>query len=821
MKMSCSIKIILLSLQIKKRKVMTPIDIDKESMVSAFFQRLMDVYDYNENQLSRDFNLGADCKVDIAIWRNSEAKNKKSFPDISVVVICNLEHIRIQAEEYITKFATENTNITCFFVIHNNKETRVFFIDNAHGGNIETIGDFPKANDVLSTDSLARFIRRMRNCSKDKLLQAFNKCHNIIRSNDKLSPEAAFDEISKVIFIKMIYERRPNHELIYTREKFLRDEDEWQSQYKNGDYISHLFRHVKSLYAGDGLFDKNDDIRISRSSFLKILDELDSIGLAGIAEDVKGVAFESFLGKTFRGELGQFFTPRTIVNYMVDVLDIKEGELVCDPCCGSGGFLIKAFEKVQDNIDYDIRRQINVIAESNESRATIKEAIAILYNEFDKRKVGTRYYNLCNNYFYGVDANIRMARTSKMNMIMHGDGHVGVYLHDGLLDVGKIHENMFDVVLINPPFGVHIDRDISTDDNRTIEDIYELKGSNAEFLFIERTIRLLKPGGRAGLVLPEGVFTNNNAASRNLRSFVEGKAEILNITSIPADVFLASGANIKPSILFIRKFTNEEERASKGNNYLCISKVSDAGINSQGMPSDNSQLISLAPLVRDWISKRIASENPMIRIVDRNDMDDWNVQPFFNAEPVKFKSGHPLVKLSTFLYQSRHSIILDDDEIYTRITVKLFNKGVVLRDRVIGRKIGTKKQILVHCGQFVISKIDGKSGAFAFVPSELDGAIVTHDFPVFDVNTEIILPQYLELILSYPAMLKQIEATCSGSTGRRRLSISKFLNTKIPLPSIDEQSCLLKELRALQEEQKKIESRITSEIKSINNSIFA
>lgn len=799
---------------------MSAIDIDKESMVSTFFQRLIDAYGYHENQLSCDFTLNTGCNVDIAIWRNSEAKNKNSIPDISVVVICNLDHIRIQAEEYITKFVTENANITCFFVIHNNKETRVFFIDKSHGGNIETIGDFPKANDVRSADCLDRFIRRMRNCSKDKLLQAFNKCHNIIRSNDKLSPEAAFDEISKVIFIKMIYERRPNHELIYTREKFLRDETEWQSKNKKGDYISHLFRYVKSQYASDGLFDKEEAIRISRTSFLKILDELDSIGLAGIAEDVKGVAFESFLGKTFRGELGQFFTPRTIVNYMVDVLDIKEGELVCDPCCGSGGFLIKAFENVQDNIDLDIRRQISIIADSQKSRATIEASIARLYHEFDKGKVGTRYYNLCNNYFYGVDANIRMARTSKMNMIMHGDGHVGVHLHDGLTDVGNIHENMFDVVLINPPFGVHIDRDIITDDNRTIDDIYELKGSNAEFLFIERTIRLLKPGGRAGLVLPEGVFTNNNAASRSLRAFVEGKAEILNITSIPADVFLASGANIKPSILFIRKFTNDEKNLSKRDNSICISKVSDAGINSQGMPSDNTQLISLAPLVRDWIGKRIVPQNPMVRIVDRTDMDDWNVQPFFNVEPVKFKSGLPLVKLSNILSQSRQSVMLNDDETYTRITVKLFNKGITLRDRVIGKKIGTKKQTLVHNGQFVISKIDGKSGAFAFLPLELDGAIVTQDFPVFDVNTRIVIPQYLELILSYPAMLRQIEATCSGSTGRRRLSISKFLNTKIPLPPIDEQSRLLGALKALQEEQRNIESKINSEIISINNSIF-
>lgn len=799
---------------------MSHTDFDKKTMVSAFYQRLIDAYGYSTNQICNNFPFDLDCKVDIAIWRTSEAKDQNSLPAISVAVICNTEHIRIKADEYITKFIAANANMTCFFVIHNNKETRVFFVDKSHGGNIETIGDFPKAKDIISEDALNRFIHRMRSCSKDSLLQAFSKCHNIIRSNDKLSPEAAFDEISKVMFIKMIYERRPNHELIYTREKFLRDEAEWLDRNKNGDYICHLFHYVKKQYAGDGLFDKNDSIRIKRISFLKILDELGNIGLAGIAEDVKGVAFESFLGKTFRGELGQFFTPRTIVNYMVDVLDIREGELVCDPCCGSGGFLIRAFEKVQDDIDSDIRHKINLIANSTDSESSKRESISSLYQEFEKNVTGTRYNRLCNNYFYGIDANIRMARTSKMNMIMHGDGHVGVYLHDGLTDVGVIKEGIFDVVLINPPFGVHVDRYMVADDNRAIDDIYELKGSNAEFLFIERTIRLLKPGGRAGLVLPEGIFTNNNVVSRNLRKFVEKNAEILNITSIPADVFLASGANIKPSILFIRKFFDYEKNNLTNDREICISKITDAGINSQGMPSDNSQLIGLAPLVRNWINEHVMPASPMTRIVNRTDIEDWNVQPLFNIETVKFKPGIPIVKLSTILLPSKNLIMLEDDDIYTRITVKLFNKGITMRDQVIGREIGTKKQMQVADGQFVISKIDGKSGAFGFVPKELDGAIVTPDFPVFNIDTKTVIPQYLELILSHPAMLSQIKATCSGSTGRRRLSVSKFLNTKIPLPSISEQSQLLKNLRILLDHQKSIERGIIAEISNINKHIF-
>lgn len=83
--------------------------------------------------------------------------------------------------------------------------------------------------------------------------------------------------------------------------------------------------------------------------------------------------------------------------------------------------------------------------------------------ELDKKHIGSRYYKLCHQYIYGVDANIRMARTSKMNMIMHGDGHLGVYCHDGLFNVGGVEDGKFDVILINPPFGLRIARDLEND----------------------------------------------------------------------------------------------------------------------------------------------------------------------------------------------------------------------------------------------------------------------------------------------------------------------------------------------------------------------
>jgi len=177
-----------------------------------------------------------------------------------------------------------------------------------------------------------------------------------------------------------------------------------------------------------------------------------------------------------------------------------------------------------------------------------------------------------------------------MNMIMHGDGHGGVHHNDGLLNVNGIFENRFDVILTNPPFGSRIEKSLRITETDKYNDqeriakyrqrygqayddalkqitdhmyepllnLYETgkMSSLTEVLFIERCLNLLKPGGRMGIVLPEGVLNNTNL--QKIRDFVESKAKILLIVSIPQDVFIASGATVKPSLLFFKKFTQKE-----------------------------------------------------------------------------------------------------------------------------------------------------------------------------------------------------------------------------------------------------------------------
>lgn len=827
---------------------------------AQFIERLVKAYGYSREQLVTDYVFGGDAKVDIAIWRDVNSKELNTCPDIFVIVVCKDEHIAIKHKDY---FNVEPSLISHphFYVAHNLKETKVFYSDPANEAiRYRRIGDFPKAADILEDESLRTFIKAKREYSKGALQDALKSCHNIIRNIDKLSPEAAFDEISKVLFIKLLYEAKPDAELVFTLEKYKAEEATFKKE-SDSDYMQILFNRVKEEYRQDGIFEDSEKIRIRQNTFERILDELSCINLFDTDEDIKGVAFETFLGKTFRGELGQFFTPRSVVEFMVKVLDIKEGELVCDPCCGSGGFLINTFTHLQNLIDNDIKTQVEDIRNNKSLSDSVKsQKIAELYEECNRKKVGSRYYKLCHNYLFGVDANSRMVRTSKMNMIMHGDGHIGIYHHDGLLNVGGVYEGRFDVILINPPFGAHVEKSqkvLATDCptieeaavyakhfgpeytmkvakqmeilannvnrdgsvGKSIRSLYKINKSNTELLFIERCLNLLKPGGRAGLVLPEGIM---GATSYNsIRKFVEARAQILNITSIPADVFFASGANVKPALLFIRKYTEDELKERKNDYSLTITRINDAGINSLGLLTETNEL----PQAADDILSRISGHTQHINTklthqIMLSDMSDWNVMSCFDVTKVKYNSRYPLVKLSDLLSFNDTKVVIQPDELYTRLTVRLFAKGITERDTLLGKNIGTKRQTPVRGGQLIISKIDAKSGALGIIPMQYDGAIVTQDFLSFDINTDMVLPAYLMLVMQNEDFYSQFKDTSVGSTGRRRLSLKTLMNTSIALPALVVQHEMLVKYKELCRQQEELEKEIEQQKRLINSIIF-
>jgi type I restriction enzyme M protein len=602
---------------IKKWVLLSP----EEKLRQEFICRLINNYGYSIDQLGQDVEIRKRFKADIAIWKSKAEKEKKLIPSIIITVECKAEHIKIKEDDYLLGYNFASLINANFFIATNLKETKIFHVlKNNIPQKLEKLNDIPTASILTDNNKIQKYIEQTRKFTRDEFTKLLFKCHNIIRNNDKLSPEAAFDEISKILFMKIMYERKPTEELKFSYERFSNMEKDYEENVRpelknhgpafDKDFMQYLFGKTKEAFKNDELFDPNEQIKIKRNSFEMIVKELEQFNLSDTSDDVKGIAFEEFLGKTFRGDLGQFFTPRTIVDYMVDVLDPQEGEKICDPCCGSGGFLIKAFEYIRDKIDNDIKHVKDKIRKqyfnadyetllSNKQSAVDKKVQNLfdkLHQEFNLNNTKSRYFYLSQKCIFGTDANPRMARTAKMNMIMHGDGHGGVHHHDGLLNINGIFEERFDVIFTNPPFGARVEKSqrITKLDIPMTEKIQHFKSlyknyeevvvnplinwANAnegqgtpiletfivgeksgltEVLFIERCLNLLKPGGRMGIVLPEGVL--NTPKLQRIRDFVESKSKIIKITSIPQDVFIASGATVKPSLLFFKKFDRQEE----------------------------------------------------------------------------------------------------------------------------------------------------------------------------------------------------------------------------------------------------------------------
>jgi type I restriction enzyme M protein len=436
----------------------------EERVRQEFLIVLMTEYGYSLDQIDEETpvtNRGAaHARADFLIWRTPEAKQKQEHA--LIVIECKADNVTISLKDYVQGANYAQYEHARFFVTHNHRETKYWKVDDTRRmPNYDEIANIPHAD---ATDKeINELLARLKVFKEDEFAKLLHECHNVIRNREKLDPAAAFDEIAKILFVKVAVERdmkkRHARENLFTVD-FL------DSQQLTDDPLGELFRKTKRIYKDDHIFDADEEIRLKPATGRDIVKKLQAYNLSDTSEDIKGIAFERFLGRTFRGEIGQFFTPRTIVEFMIRMVDPEEGDLICDPASGSGGFLIRFFEIVRQQIlaDADCQYQefkIKVEADkklSPEKKASmLREKFDAIQSTLDHDKPGSRLWKLANRCIYGTDANDRMARTSKMNMIMHGDGHGGVHHHDGFLNINGIFEGRFDIVLTNPPFGANVE----------------------------------------------------------------------------------------------------------------------------------------------------------------------------------------------------------------------------------------------------------------------------------------------------------------------------------------------------------------------------
>lgn len=435
----------------------------EERVRQGFLLVLLNEYGYSLEQIEEEISVtgkgSGDARADFLIWRTPATKAAQEHA--LIVVECKADNVTISLKDYTQGANYAQYEHARFFVTHNHRETKFWKVDDTRRmPNYDEIANIPHAEDT--DQEVEKLLKQLKVFKEDEFADLLHQCHNVIRNREKRDPVAAFDEIAKILFVKVFVERelraKKKRQNLFT-EEFLKEQ-------LGDNPLEDLFQKTKRHYASDRIFEADERLNLKPATGFEIVRLLQKYNLSDTSEDIKGIAFERFLGKTFRGEIGQFFTPRPIVEFMVRMVDPKEGEVICDPASGSGGFLIRFFEIVREQILADADRQYKeykakIEADKKLSAEKIATMLRAKFDEIqptlDHDREDSRLWTLANRCIYGTDANDRMARTSKMNMIMHGDGHGGVHHHDGFLNVNGIFEGRFDIILTNPPFGANVE----------------------------------------------------------------------------------------------------------------------------------------------------------------------------------------------------------------------------------------------------------------------------------------------------------------------------------------------------------------------------
>lgn len=440
-------------------------------------------------------------------------------------------------------------------VLTNGRDWEVYYLDRDDIGGLESIPEPQELESIVLAVSSTTFQTEKRQAAerllvtienKSGLETAFRQCRKEL-AKEGLIAESAFDELTKILTCKFNEEKRAAEGLAPNR---------FTSQWLLGSgplaALQQMFSDAKRTF---NVFPTGTQIQIrSNETVEKIVRELEPfglygfktpLGLAGAGGDVVGSVYEAFLTGTLRGDLGQYLTPRQLVEFMVEIADIKIGEKVLDLSCGSGGFLIRAF--------INVRKKIRSLDSSQDEKDRLVS-------------------DLVTNNLWGIEINPRLATLCRINMILHGDGYEHIYTGDSIredffentdgrrTDFSELEQNdaaKFDVILINPPFN------IPYEDSTTLNRYALGRGKAAQgsdYLVLERAIRLLKPEtGRLLVILPHGVASG--VSETEVRDFVKTNTHIHGCISLPVGAFKPfGGSNSRTCVLYLRKAARDNKK---------------------------------------------------------------------------------------------------------------------------------------------------------------------------------------------------------------------------------------------------------------------
>lgn len=475
----------------------------------------------------------SNTRADIVVYKN--AKHQKAF--IAIELKKSSQKDLREAKEQVLSYA--NFLGVDYAQVTNGKEKiTLYFKEDSN----DLIDDIPPYG---GNAPLWKYLRDSKNnniskITTDELKALLQKIHNYLWNGGKRNPAEAFSEFSKIIFTKIMDEKIAEYDADYKLKHYEfqknRDEDKFA-----------LEKRIKGLYQKYKEKDSNvfDNALILDADEIKFLVEnLEGISLSETDLDIKGKVFQKFFADFFKGTAGQYFTPLNIVRFMVECFDIRQDDLVLDPSCGSGGFLLQTLQYMQ-------------------------EKSKKLDGEYNQKRF---WHSFAEKNLYGIEISGGISQTAKMNMIIHDDGHTNVITADGLDSFenfirknNKFQKNTFNFIFTNPPFGSSIpaskpyfeDFSFAKSEVYFIDKIIDKKSpkdlstQKSEILFLERYFEFLKEGGIVACVLPDGILTNSSL--QNVRDYLLERFYLLASFSLPQHTFSNYGAGVKSSILVLKK----------------------------------------------------------------------------------------------------------------------------------------------------------------------------------------------------------------------------------------------------------------------------
>lgn len=513
-----------------------------------------------------DVVTGSPKRADIVVYKNS----KQSADEIYIIVECKQPNVtdgEAQAKSY--------GNCTTASIVVWNNGTDIIYWERTkpvqYGYKkklyLPRYGEYYGQKKIMKADLKPATDLQLK----------FRKIHNNIYANTQSSDKTrVFNQMLYLIFIKMYDEKLYEDEC-----KFYISDQEEEEILQSGESVSFrkrvfgLFDDVKTSSLFSDVFSGKEEIELLLAQVAYVVSELEYLSL--LFTDVKGEAFQAFINNYFRGDAGQFFTPDPIKQMMVSIIrPMPTKDTVYDPACGSGGFLVSTINWFRDCIKHKLGY--------HDVNGSLKEDSAL--SQAEKMLIAGQIKELAGQNILGTDFDDNLTKIAKMYMIMVDDGHSGIFTTNSLLPIkelqtkmGRIKEGCCNVILTNPPFGTKgkISRkdilenydlgykwkkDTTTGTYKISEKIEKNllggkkkgDGQIPDVLFIERCYHFLQPGGRMGIVLPDGDLSNQTL--EYVRQWLVEHMLVVGVISLPAHTFVPFGAGPKSSVLICVKPKN-------------------------------------------------------------------------------------------------------------------------------------------------------------------------------------------------------------------------------------------------------------------------